>query len=428
VNARAACWTLLVILWAPACPDTGPRLQGEDVGDAGSTDPGFRRDPGTVDPGTDRGGPADPGGSDPGGQDPGADPGKDAGKDAGAGECQNSGQCALGNICAGATCVPGCEGERDCPTGLHCDPGSGAFGACLACLSDDHCAGLRCILGSCLKPCTGDGECAATPATRHCVDGACAACGQDAHCALGTVCQDRACVAGCRSARDCPEGKTCAVDGGPAGACVDCVTSDDCAGGRVCVAWSCLVDCSRVQCTAEAPVCDPATGQCTAAPCKDECLAGQRVCLVAFPQRIKDCGSFDGDPCLEWGPDRLCPAYQQCVPGGASGAECACANPCTEGVARCIEGSVTARDVCRVQAGTNCRYWSRESCAEGLACTGTGTCQCREDCVAGRYGCNSTYPTTVYRCETDAASGCRYWDPYFVCTDGSQCGDPGCGG
>lgn len=404
-----------------ACADPGPGLQAADLGSDLAADSGDPSDPGRRDPGVeDDRGPADPGPSDPGAKDPGADPG--------AGACQNSGQCDLGNICAGNQCVPGCEGERDCPEGLHCDPGSGPFGTCRACLSDDHCGGLRCILGTCVKPCAADGDCKATPDASHCVAGACAACGQDAHCALGTVCQDRACVAGCRSARDCPEGKTCAVDAGSSGACVDCATSDDCGGGRICIAWSCLVDCAKVQCPADKPVCDPSSGQCQAAPCADQCVAGQRACLVSYPQRIKECGAHDADPCLEWGADRLCPNYQQCVPGGVGGASCACANPCQDGEVRCIEGSDTARDVCRVQAGTNCRYWSRESCSEGQTCGGDGTCRCGPSCAAGSYACDPDFPTTVFACRLDNTTGCTSWKAYFVCTDGSMCGAPGCGG
>ncbi|MEZ4411032.1 MAG: hypothetical protein R3A52_31810, partial [Polyangiales bacterium] len=125
-------------------------------------------------------------------------------------QCLADEHCPIGQRCAGAVCVPGCDATRGCPGGMACcngacvDPNSNAqhCGGCgMACSTVNGAPACRvgvCAVGVCTAPfgdCDGDATngcetntrsaaahcggcgmaCAARPnATVNCVDGACA--------------------------------------------------------------------------------------------------------------------------------------------------------------------------------------------------------------------------------------------------------------
>ena len=171
---------------------------------------------------------------------------------------------------AGGRCTQSCEigPAGACPEGLYCDQVACGEGACVigtpgggglgeACAADVDCQNLFCFDaaddGRCLRPCTGDAECAqgetcSDPAGDGC--GACtpdgddapfgAACGADADCATGLCATDAfggVCSVPCGDA--CPAGTVCDPDehcvrpppvDEPLGS--PCAEAADCASGR----------------------------------------------------------------------------------------------------------------------------------------------------------------------------------------------------
>jgi formylglycine-generating enzyme required for sulfatase activity len=104
-------------------------------------------------------------------------------------------------------------------------------------------------------------------------------CAQDSDCNLGQVCTNNACMAGCRSARDCPAEKPECLDGAcqktcesdadcgggrcdlDAKVCIDCLDSADCDLGKLCIDQTCTVGCERDRdCPMESPKCAPDEG------------------------------------------------------------------------------------------------------------------------------------------------------------------------
>ncbi|MCK7491339.1 MAG: hypothetical protein MZW92_06195 [Comamonadaceae bacterium] len=93
-------------------------------------------------------------------------------------------------------CTPiGCSSDGDCQAPLpRCEPASGT---CVACLVAEDCQGGQICSGFvCADPprCQSDGECE-----------------------IGQICVQGACLVGCRSNRDCPDGQTCDTGLGPNG-------------------------------------------------------------------------------------------------------------------------------------------------------------------------------------------------------------------
>ncbi len=57
--------------------------------------------------------------------------------------------------------------------------------------------------------------------------------------------------------------------------------------------------------------CDPMSGRCSAG-CYDECWPGESICMDEYS--FQECGEFDGDPCLDWGFPMPCPPGEPCDP------------------------------------------------------------------------------------------------------------------
>jgi hypothetical protein len=185
-------------------------------------------------------------------------------------------QCVTAADCPGAdgecgtrTCTGGVCGMTLAPALTACSAGSATMcdgnGACVACVSGDHCASGLCLSGWCAATCDDlvqDGS-----ETDVDCGGSCAPC------ALGR---------GCAVASDCASG-ACAD-----GACVECLAGAQCASG-VCAGHVCA-----------APACDDLVRNGT--------------------ESDVDCG---GLACVACENGRACLAPEDCASGSCSGAVCA---------------------------------------------------------------------------------------------------------
>ncbi len=214
--------------------------------------------------------------------------------------CRRDASCAAGQICEAGQCGVGCrpDGPRagGCPLGEVCEAGPGG--------------------GACVAGCDGDADCARGVCDRRsgqCSDG----CAVDAHCRRDQVCLDARCAPGCRETARCPAGQACDKPRGQdvgmcAPGCEAGVPGHGCALGQVCQERQCVAGCPAqgvgragprggcpfgAQCVAAA---GPPAGQCEAAcHCDDD-----RDCAVG-----QHCG---GDPqCCQPG----CREHEHCGPG-----------------------------------------------------------------------------------------------------------------
>jgi hypothetical protein len=197
----------------------------------------------------------------------------------------------------------------------------------------------------------------------------CYECLADSYCP-GTDCRDldNTCVK-CSLDKDCvnPDWHCDTATG----ACRECIDNSHCTPelcdttSHQCVQCLKSTDCKNPS----LPICGK--DETCIAQCTDACVKNAIMCDPADTshESYLTCGDWDNDPCLEYGSSKYCPANQYCT-----GNKCVC-KPAT--------------------------------------------------CTEGQYGCDSQYPTTVYRCQKDA-NGCLAWSVYYVCTNGSYCGETGC--
>uniref|UniRef100_A0A182M1U8 EGF-like domain-containing protein n=1 Tax=Anopheles culicifacies TaxID=139723 RepID=A0A182M1U8_9DIPT len=170
--------------------------------------------------------------------------------------CNSDAACGNGLICEGRICQAGCRSDNQCASNHACinkkctDPCAtlGQCGSCSECTVIDH--GVQCscphgYLGNPLLSCSPPAEkcnaqCTCDEDGMYCVKSCRQAkdcgCGQTCHrgkcrtkcnpgnCPAGLLCQNGACVAGCRTSADCPSDRSCTN-----GKCVD-----PCADGKAC--------------------------------------------------------------------------------------------------------------------------------------------------------------------------------------------------
>jgi peptidoglycan-associated lipoprotein len=100
--------------------------------------------------------------------------------------------------------APGCKGDKDCKSPLHC-----SMNKCVECTEDAHCGkGKKCSLeNACvIKPeCEKDDQC---EAGKVCQAGKCKACASDNECGPGGSCDAGA----CKKANKCTKDEECADD------------------------------------------------------------------------------------------------------------------------------------------------------------------------------------------------------------------------
>ncbi|MFO0751034.1 MAG: hypothetical protein U1F43_35975 [Myxococcota bacterium] len=199
------------------------------------------------------------------------------------GLCGGDDECPIGDICSDATrtCAPGCSEDGQCPGGTNV-----------------------CVLGRCVAPCSGPGDCTA-PAT--CQSGKCKIPGA------------------CESAADCPEKATYCDR--TSGSCKSgCQQDADCKdAAQVCKNGSCAAKgCEHNYQCAFGLECEQATGQCKPFPSSVPYCAAcdaqaetnpscpdPNVCVTFKDQNDQEKGDFCLVPCKDDVIDR-CPSGWQC--------------------------------------------------------------------------------------------------------------------
>ncbi|HOX47434.1 MAG TPA: SUMF1/EgtB/PvdO family nonheme iron enzyme [Myxococcota bacterium] len=317
-----------------------------------------------------------------------------SGKDCGPDGCQGScGTCATGEVCDQAgQCTPvGCGSDGDCQAPLpRCEPTSGT---CVACLAAEDCQGGQICSGFvCADPprCQSDGECE-----------------------IGQICVQGACLVGCRSNRDCPDGQTCDTDLGPDGTCIECAVPGDCPAGQTCQDHLCVP-----YCTAEAhcaPLhCNLTSHQCVACTADEHCADGsicQADACVAGCRADEDC---DTGHCLV--------AESTCV-------DCLSLDHCPLGTLcvdhACVMGCRDSRDC---PAGLLCDtdLGAQGTCVE---CLGDEDCLATERCAAGlcQFFCDADADCSPPNPACDPAQGvCVQCTRSDHCPAGTICLEQAC--
>ncbi len=158
-------------------------------------------------------------------------------------------------------------------------------------------------------------------------------------------------------------------------------------------------------------------GQC-AKTCQNECNPeGSRQCSGNGTQT---CGDFDGDECLEWGPEMPCDEGQAC-----SGGNCraACVNECAEGSSQCAGNGVQS---CGNFDDDDCLEWGEAvPCEMGENCSGG---ECAEECVneCGAHNQRQCSGNGFQTCGDHDEDPCLEWGVVNACRGGLTCSGGEC--
>lgn len=322
----------------------------------------------------------------------------------GDGSCTTNADCESGQICISFSCRGStggttCTNDDDCAIGFFCDPATSACamnpadedggttprdagentnpgrdggvgydgGGTGECQTDpecgtppiDICVANQCVKG-CNEPdgivCTGGTTC---DASGHCVQPN-MTCNVDTDCNPGPptqVCIANVCVFGCGvDPTLCQTGEIC--DSGT-GRCVTapmpCMTDVDCSPPMsVCEAPQCVPGCNQpggIQCAAPTPMCDTATGRCTAgATCNldADCTGTDEICVNNAC--VIRCNATGGIQCVA---PQVCNASTgRCVAGNLPlGDPCADDSQCASGFCFSLTIMGTSHEVCSAPCG-----------------------------------------------------------------------------
>lgn len=155
--------------------------------------------------------------------------------------------------------------------------------------------------------------------------------------------------------------------------------------------------------------------------CTDECRpTGVRQCADLSQYEV--CGSYDDDPCLEWGATTSCPPDRSCQLG-------ICVEGCVDecpgnGEIECATDNATHQ--CRISAD-GCLIWGANiMCDPGQHCEGDRcVAGCVDTCtVAGQQRCMGT--NGVQTCDDFNGDGCIEWGVAEICPDEQTCADGIC--
>ncbi|TNF25185.1 MAG: hypothetical protein EP329_23480 [Deltaproteobacteria bacterium] len=198
-------------------------------------------------------------------------------------DCDSNADCAEDAYCLAGVCAPDldngffCSRDAECRSG-HCDV------VCVACEQDGHCgAGEFCdLFGACVPQgglgdfCSADGDCT----SGHCAElaglGACVACESDNHCAGGEFCDtftfECEALGGngafCSANSECASGHCVEVLG--LGGCVACESGSHCGSGEFCGAdWTCKAKKGNGSACVTGGECS--SGTCCLLSCKSSC-------------------------------------------------------------------------------------------------------------------------------------------------------------
>ena len=346
------------------------------------------------------------------------------GCDVGANSCAALSTSTCNDRVCGCGNNPECGGDRPV-----CDD---AFGTCVACLDDTHCAGLpgrnQCVNKACVEcdadPLAYDGCGEASPEP-ICVNGNCRGCNSSLDCQVrpGNLdqCDNGECVeclvvpAG-QAAPGCNQGAPICQNN----VCRPCAQSAECGAGRECVGGSCE-SCDPngdVGCGGTQPICDDGTLRCRGCTADNECPNGS-ICTQGDGRCVAcDLASHRG-----------CNNNQLCC-GALPGQTCVAldAGRCTS----CNNGACDPNTAnrCAPRAGDNtvgtCDCGNAIACSGALAfCDGNapngGCVGCRGDndcgvpgltqCVTNGNPVNGADPALCRACDPDVAanlSGCDF--------------------
>lgn len=263
--------------------------------------------------------------------------------------------------------------------------------------------------GSCVDRCQ--------PAERQCVTGGYQPCGDFD----SDDCLEWGPVVPCNQDEECVDGD-----------CVPAANQDECVEGAVICAEGGLGTRSceyrsgpQVWVWGEEVPC-PADENCSCGRCRsvcvDECAQGSKRC---WGDGFQICGDFDEDSCLEWGAEESCPEEQTCSNGVC---ETVCSHECTAGARRCSCSGNVVQD-CGDFDDDECLEWGPPiPCAAGKTCS-NGECStsCEDECPGD--GVTECLPSgTGYReCSDDNGDGCLEWGPDTDCPGDQTCQDGECG-
>ncbi len=294
------------------------------------------------------------------------------------------------------------------------------------------------------SPCTTDACDSKTGCVHKAVTGA-KSCDDNNACTTGDACAKGVCAG---KAKTCDDNNPCTADlcNATTGKCLHphagegnpCDDGSKCTSGDRCVGGGCqgkLKSCGNVA-ACKPGSCDPATGQCNAAPkdadvCDDgnPCTHADRCKSGGCAGQAKTCD--DGDPCT----GTLCNALTGPCSNAAVSAAKACndGNPCTTGDAciagackgqpkSCDDGKGCTADSCAPSgACRNIALASGKACDDGDKCTLQDTCA-GDKCAGTKQLCPDGGPCTTGLCDTK--TGLCATAPKSdgqACDDGTTC-------
>ncbi len=160
--------------------------------------------------------------------------------------------------------------------------------------------------------------------------------------------------------------------------------------------------------------------------CSDGCSSsGDKVCVDKTS--FKECGDYDSDKCLEWSSTKSCNSNEECLNGKC--ASTGCIDDCKYvGQTACdSNGGSTAGAVC-VKGSNGCLQWDVDFCDKNETCK-DGKCitpgSCKDEC--SKSGLVSCYNSkTVSTCGNYDADSCLDVKMIKTCSDKEQCKDGKC--
>ncbi len=250
-------------------------------------------------------------------------------------------------------------------------------------------------------------------------------CTQAGQCALGNLCVQGTCTAGCAGDRDCPAGRPfCDPALGDHGACLQCRGETDCTNGAHCILGDCATTCTgNGDCTATpaTPFCDLARSTCVGCRATGDCALGS-ICVVGAC--TPGCES-----------DRDCPTDRFCDRAVAPHGGCfACVTDAACNGGACVDHACVG-GTCAID--TDCG--GGQYCHPLLhACKAlpTGACTPSEGCASYVVGCDPLTRTCIPMCsvmdETCTIAGtadrpkCGPGNLCYGCLSNADCAGTAC--
>ncbi|MBQ9394497.1 MAG: metallophosphoesterase [Proteobacteria bacterium] len=252
---------------------------------------------------------------------------------------------------------------------------------------------------ACVSACTvGDSKCT-DGGLAECVENAdgCGEWGTPEPCEDGKVCDAglNACVAGCDEcsvhAKKC-DGK----------AVVECYQNED-----GCAVWSEPKSCG------DGMYCDSESNECVAG-CEDACSEGAMECEGAM---VKRCVKNEQTSCLEWGVSESCGSNMHC---DAATNQCVneCQDECTAGTSECVADKI--RECGNFDDDACLEFSEPEDCGTDKVCVDSACVisGCAVECEVGTEKCDGT--TGIVKCQDDG-NGCQKWVSLKSCQSNEQC-------